>query len=161
MLVVAALVLGLGGVGTPLISRSILKPDLAANFERALAPHVILRSADFGRLDLIALRARAGVQSAALRDFSVHRVEVRPDTWLPLYLYGVDDFEASPIGRLLPQRGTAIPPPGTVLVERDGLKVSTFTIGSAPPHAQVTRTTAPSTSSATAPPTWRSLPTSA
>jgi putative ABC transport system permease protein len=132
VLVVAALALGLWGVGTPLISRSILKPDLAANFDRTRAPHVILRSADFGRLDLTALRARAGVQSAALRDFSLHRVEVRPDTWLPLYLYGVDDFETSPIGRLLPQRGAAVPPPGTVLVERDGLKVSSFSVGSAP-----------------------------
>ena len=130
-LVVAALVLGLWGAGTPLIAWLILEPDLAANFQRTRPPHLILYSGDFSRLDLAGFVAQPEVESAVLRDFALHRVEVKPDVWLPLYLYGVDDFAASTVSRLLPQHGAAVPPPGTVLVERDGLRVSSFDVGSA------------------------------
>lgn len=130
-LVVAALVLGLWGLGTPLVSSLILNHDLAANFERTRAPHVILRG-DFARLELAAFVARPEVEAAALRDFSLERIEVKPDTWLPLYLYGVEDFEDAPLSRLSAQRGAAVPPAGTALVERDGLKVAAFDVGAAP-----------------------------
>lgn len=132
LLVVAALVLGVWGVGTPLLARAILKPDLAENFARTLPPHAVLRSEDFSRLDLAALRATPGVQAAALRDFSLHRIEVRPDTWLPLFLYGVDDFQAASLARLLPQSGAVVPPLGTALIERNGLRVSALAVGAAP-----------------------------
>ncbi|MDP1827634.1 MAG: FtsX-like permease family protein [Archangium sp.] len=128
-LVVAALVLGVWGMGTPLVSSRILTPDLAANFQRTRPPHVILRSDDFSAFDAAAFPE---VESATLRDFAVHRVEVAPDKWLPLYLYGVDAFTDAPLGRLTPQQGAATPPPGTVLVERDGLRVATFGVGAAP-----------------------------
>lgn len=132
LLVVAALVLGLWGAGTPLISWLILEPDLAANFQRTMPPHLILRSEDFARLDLEAFVGRPDVESATLRDFALHRIEVKPDIWLPLYLYGVDDFVADSVSILVPQRGAAVPPAGTVLVERDGLRVSNFDVGSIP-----------------------------
>jgi putative ABC transport system permease protein len=131
-LVVAALVLGLWGLGTPLVSSRILNHDLAANFERTHAPHVILRSDDFARLDLSAFVSRPEVEAAALRDFSLERIEVKPDTWLPLFLYGVENFEGGPLSLLSPQRGAVVPPRGTALVERDGLKVAAFDLGDAP-----------------------------
>lgn len=128
-LVVAALVLGVWGVGTPLVSSRILTPDLAENFQRTRPPHVILRSDDFSAFDAAALPE---VESATLRDLAVHRVEVAPDKWLPLYLHGVDAFDDAPVAKLTPQRGAALPPPGTVLVERNGLRVATFDLGDAP-----------------------------
>jgi putative ABC transport system permease protein len=131
-LVVAALVLGVWGAGTPIVSWLILQPDLAANFERTRPPHLLLHSDDFGRLDLAAFVARPDVESATLRDFGLHRVEVKPDVWLPLFLFGVDDFENAPLAKLLPQAGAHVPPPGSVLVERDGLRVSNFAMGAAP-----------------------------
>ncbi len=132
LLVVTALVLGVWGVGTPLLSWLLLEPDLAANFQRTRPAHVVFTSDDFGYLDLAAFVARPEVESAVLRDFSLHRIEVKPDTWLPLYLYGVDRFEASPLAKLTHQRGASVPPPGTMLVERDGLRVASFTLGDAP-----------------------------
>jgi putative ABC transport system permease protein len=132
LLVVAALLLGLWGAGTPLISWLILSPDLSANFQRTRPPHLILRSNDFARLDLAAFVDRPEVAAAELRDFSLHRIEVRPDTWLPLYLYGVESFTAGTVSTLLAQRGAASPPPGTMLVERNGLRVASFDVGASP-----------------------------
>jgi putative ABC transport system permease protein len=128
-LVVAALILGVWGMGTPLVAARILTPDLAANFQRTRPPHVILRSDDFGAFDAAAFPE---VEAAALRDFAVHRVEVAPDKWLPLFLFGVDAFDDAPLAKLTPQRGAAVPPPGTVVVERDGLGVASFGPGDAP-----------------------------
>ncbi len=128
-LVVAALILGLWGAGTPLLSWLILEPDLAENFQRTRPPHLVLRAEDFGGVDLTTFPE---VEAAALRDFTIQRVEVSPDRWLPLYLYGVENFEGAAIARLQPQRGAAIPPAGTVLIERDGLRVASFTVGASP-----------------------------
>ncbi len=131
-LVVGALTLGLWGMGMPLVASRILDADLNENFQRTRPPHVVLTSSDFAALDLGAFSARPEVEAATLRDFALHRIEVRPDTWLPLYLYGVETFEDAPVGRLSPQRGARVPPPGTVLLERDGLKVASFGVGDAP-----------------------------
>ena len=60
-LVVAALVLGLWGAGTPLLSWLILEPDLAANFQRTLPPHLILRAESFAAVDLASLPDRKSV----------------------------------------------------------------------------------------------------
>lgn len=128
-LVVAALILGVWGMGTPLVSARILTPDLSANFLRTRPAHLILRSDDFSGFDAAAFPE---VESATLRDFAVHRVEIAPDKWLPLYLYGVEAFDDAPLGKLTPQQGAATPPPGTVLVERDGLRVASFRPGEAP-----------------------------
>jgi putative ABC transport system permease protein len=128
-LVVAALALGVWGLGMPVVAARILTPDLAANFQRTRPAHVILRSDDLSALDATAFPE---VEAAVLRDFAVHRVEIAPDKWLPLFLFGVDTFEDAPLARLTPQQGPAVPPPGTVLVERDGLRVASFGLGAAP-----------------------------
>lgn len=126
-LVVLALVLGLWGAGAPLVSWIILEADLDENFQRTRPPHLVLVSEQFERLELARLLARPEVEAASFRDFALHRVEVRPDTWLPLWLYGVD-FDDDSVLRRVPQRGERVPPPGTVLVERDGLRVSDFAL---------------------------------
>lgn len=149
-LVMAALALGVWGLGMPLVAARILTPDLAANFQRTRPAHVILRSDDFsaasrgpapGRPERGAVKVNLGaldattfpeVEATTLLDFAVHRVEIAPDKWLPLLLFGVDTFEDAPLARLTPQQGPAVPPPGTVLVERDGLRVASFGLGAAP-----------------------------
>lgn len=132
MMVVAALALGVWGAGTPLFTWSVLEPDLAANFARTRPPHAVLHASNWSRPELAALVARPEIESAALRDFGIFRVEVKPDVWLPLFLYGVDDFDDRSIAALEPQAGPRRPPRGTALVERDGLRAANFTIGSAP-----------------------------
>lgn len=120
---VLALVLGLWGAGAPLISRLALKADLDDNFQRTRPPHLVLTSEQFERLELARLLARPEVEAASLRDFAIHRVEVWPEVWLPLLLYGVD-FNDDSVLRRVYQSGQRVPPPGTVLIERDGLRGS-------------------------------------
>lgn len=126
-LVVLALVLGLWGAGAPLISRLILKADLDENFQRTRPPHLVLTSEQFERLELARLLARPEVEAASFRDFAIHRVEVWPEVWLPLFLYGVDFADDSVLRRVY-QSGERVPPPGTVLIERDGLRVSNLAL---------------------------------
>jgi len=132
LLVIVALAIGLWGVGGILVSYVILTRDLAANYQQTRPPHAVLTSGDFGRLDLAALRARPEIERAEFRDLSLQRIEVRPGEWIPLWLFGVSDFERAELALVRTERGARVPPPGTMLIERDGRLVSTLDIGSRP-----------------------------
>lgn len=128
-LVVFALAIGLWGVGSILVSYFILNNDLNENFRRTAPFHVALSSKDFSKLDLAAFRQRAEIESAEFRDLSFPRIEVFPDQWLPLWLFGVDDFEQFQLARLSHEAGATTPPHGTMLVERNGRLVSNLETG--------------------------------
>src|SRR5512146_1115621 len=92
LLVVLALVIGVWGVGSLMVSTYILRNDLRENFLRTGPPHAVLVSPDLSRLDLPLLRARTDIEAAEFRDLSLQRVEVYPDQWIPIWLFGVEDF---------------------------------------------------------------------
>jgi len=94
ILVIVALIIGLWGVGSILISYTILSRDLNANFVRTSPLHAALTSREFDRLDLAALRSLPEIEHAEFRDFATLRIETHPDEWIPLWLYGVDDFRS-------------------------------------------------------------------
>jgi putative ABC transport system permease protein len=129
-LVILALVTGLWGVGSMLVSYTILTHDLNENFIGTSPPHAVLRSKDFNRLDLAAFRARPEVESAEFRDFSFQRIEVRPDVWIPLWLFGVEDFDNFRLARFYAQKGARKPGPGAMVIERDGQLISDLKVGS-------------------------------
>ena len=91
-LVVLALVVGLTGLGSVLVSYTILSHDLNANFAGTLPPHAAITSKGFARLDLTALRNRPEIENAEFRDFATLRIETHPNEWIPLWLFGVEDF---------------------------------------------------------------------
>jgi putative ABC transport system permease protein len=129
LLVIAALVVGLWAAGGVLVSAVVLRRDLRANFQRTKPTHMIATAESIRPGDLAAVRAMPEVESAELRDFALLRVEVRPDEWIPMWLYGVDDFGATSLAHLRPERGAARPPPGTMAIERDGLRISDLVLG--------------------------------
>lgn len=129
-LTILALVLGIGGAGTILVSYVILTNDLNANYQSTIPPHVVYRSKQLPALDLKTLTMRPEVESAELRDFSLHRIEVYPDVWIPVWMYGVENFEDFHLARVFHESGVQVPPSGTILIERDGLKVSNIRPGS-------------------------------
>jgi putative ABC transport system permease protein len=129
-LVVIALVIGLWGVGSILVTYTILKSDLNENYKRTKPAHVTVTSKEFNRLDLAAFRNRPEIESAEFRDFSVHRIEVFPDQWLPLWVFGVEDFNNFYLAQIYNEKGNQIPDPGTMLIERDGLNVSNLKVWS-------------------------------
>lgn len=129
-LVIFALTIGLWGVGSLLVSKTILTRDLNRNFLGTVPPHAALISKDFNRLDLNAFRNRPEIESAEFRDLSLLRIEVHPDEWITLFLFGVEDFDHLSLARFYNQGGSKVPAPGTMLIERDGLLVSDLNIGS-------------------------------
>ena len=76
-LVIFALVLGIWGVGTVLVSYFILNNDLNRNYQQTIPPHLILYSDDFEKLNLDEIINQPEIESAAFRDASIHRIEVR------------------------------------------------------------------------------------
>ena len=129
-LVIFALVIGLWGVGSLIVSSTILQNDLSENFTRTSPPHAILTSKDFQRLDLTVFRNRSKIESAEFRDLSMQRIEVYPDEWIPLWLFGVEDFNNFNLARFYDAKGKKVPDPGTMLIERDGQLISNLTVGS-------------------------------
>lgn len=132
-LVIFALVIGLWGIGSILVSYTILSHDLNENFQRTNPFHAALTSKDFGRLDLTALRNRPEIEKVEFRDFATLRIETHPDDWIPLWLYGVEDFNNFNLARFFDQKGSGgpvMPENGTMLIERDGLKFSDLKAGS-------------------------------
>ncbi len=132
ILVLAALVIGLWGLGSILVSYTILSRDLNENFARTNPLHAAITSGDFDRLDLASLRSRPEIEKAEFRDFATLRIETHPDEWIPLWLYGVEDFGNFHVARLYDQQGNhgpTVPEDGAMLVERDGLRFSDLKAG--------------------------------
>jgi len=129
LLVVFALIVGLWGVGSMLVSYFILKNDLNENFSRTSPFHVALSSKDFARLDLASFRQRPEIESAEFRDLSFQRIEVFPDQWLPMWLFGLDDFKKFNLAHIYPEEGADTPPRGAMLLERNGKLVSNLKTG--------------------------------
>lgn len=131
-LLIFALVIGLWGVGSMLVSYTILKSDLNENYTRTHPAHVVLTSKDFDRLDLAAFRNRPEIESAEFRDFSLQRIEVYPDEWLPMWVFGVEDFNNFNLAQFYNEEGNKVPDPGSMLIERNGQLVSDLKVGSLP-----------------------------
>jgi len=124
-----ALTIGLWGIGTLLVSILILNNDLSENFLQTNPPHIAIQSSDFGKLNLDELRTGRDILAAEFRDKTTLRIEVKPDEWLPVWLYSVADFERLSIARIYPQNESFPPPQGTIVIDRNGLEISNFTPG--------------------------------
>ena len=83
LLVVFALVLGIWGVGTVFVSNFILTNDLNANYQSTIPTQLILHSDQFEKLDMKQFNNRPEVEMAELRDFSLQRIEIYPNEWIP------------------------------------------------------------------------------
>ncbi len=129
-LVILALAIGLWGVGSILVSYIILNNDLNENYKMTNPAHVVLTSKDFDKLDLEGFRSRPEIESAEFRDLSLQRIEVYPDQWIPLWLFGVEDFNNFKLAKIYNEKGNKTPSPGTLLIERDGEKISELKIDS-------------------------------
>jgi len=130
VLVIIALIVGMWGIGSIAVSYTVLKNDLSENYLKTSPGHVILVSQSFNKLDLDQFRQRPEIASAEFRDFSIERVEVHKDQWLPFWLFGVEDFDRFQLARFYSEQGQFPPPPGTLLIERNGQLISDLDIGS-------------------------------
>ncbi len=132
ILVVFALFLGIWGAGTVSVSYYILTKDLNTNFQKTSPAHLILKSDDFSKLNLKEFIEKPEIENAEFRDFSFERIEVNPDVWVPLFLYGVESFENASVAKIFNQIGKLSPKKGSISFERDGKNISNIDIGSIP-----------------------------
>ncbi len=122
----AALALGLWGIGSIVIANAILRTDLRSNFLQTRPAHAVMMADGLEKVDL---RALPGVAAAEPRDFALLRVEVHQDVWIPLWLFGVRDFTDMRVARVRREQGAFPPPPASMLIERDGRRVSDLDLG--------------------------------
>lgn len=130
ILVMTALIVGLWGVCSMLVSFVILKHDLTYNYLHTDPAHAVMQSNDFSRLDLHTLRQRPDIASVEFRDLSVQRIEVYPNQWLPLWIYGVENMAQTGLAHIQPEQGPRVPPVGSVLLERNATKIANLRMGS-------------------------------
>lgn len=126
---ILALTIGLWGIGTLLVSMQIMNNDLSENFSQTIPAHVEISAKDFDKLNLTDLRANPDILAAEFRDKTSLRIEVKPDQWLPVWLYSVVDFEQMSIAKFYPQDTNFPPALGSIVVERNGLEIADFTSG--------------------------------
>ena len=131
-LAVFALALGIWGVGSVIVSYYILTRDLNENFQKTEPVHLILESNDFSNLDLKTFEKKPEVKSAEFRDFSLQRIEIKPDEWIPLYFYGTENFGSFKLAKIFSEAGETRPENGSILLERDGKLISNLDVASTP-----------------------------
>lgn len=131
-LAIFALVLGIWGAGTVLVSYSILTKDLNTNFQNTSPAQLILKSNEFDKLDLDQFIDKPEIETAEFRDFSLQRIEIKPDEWVPLFLYGVENFDSINLAKIFQEKGSLTPEKGSISIERDGKNMSNIDIGSIP-----------------------------
>lgn len=128
-LVFFALFLGLWSFGNVFLTNYILSRDLNQNFLKTEPAHAILVSDQFAAIGIETLALMPSVSKYEFRDFSRHRMEVGLDDWIPMWLFGVRDFERQSIARIAAQSGLSTPTPGSLLVERNVLLISNLQVG--------------------------------
>ena len=78
------------------------------------------------------MRNRPEIEKAEFRDFATLRIETHPDEWIPLWLFGVENFHNFDLARIFGQKSDSrpiIPEDGAMLIERDGLCFSDLKAG--------------------------------
>jgi len=130
VLVCLALIIGLTGVGSIAVSYAIATNDLNENFMKTNPFHVEMTSKSFNLLSLDDFRKKPEIESAEFRDLSKERIEVFPDTWIPLWVYGVEDFNHFNLAEFYNEEGKKVPELGAMLIERDGKKISNLKLDS-------------------------------
>jgi putative ABC transport system permease protein len=128
-MMVIAIAASIFGVGAILSAYTLLTREISRNY---LGTNPASAFAELNQVDeelVAAVRQRPGIADAEATSWVLSRVEVRPNEWLPLLLFVVKDFNTLRIDRFLPEAGAWPPPPNTVLVEREALKLIKANVG--------------------------------
>ncbi len=128
-MMVLAISAGIFGVGAVLSAYSILTRDISRNYlgTNPASALIELDKADSRLAD--AARRRPGIAEAEASSLVSSRVEVKPDEWMPILLFVVEDFNAMRINTFRHESGAWPPPDGTVLLEREALELMHTKVG--------------------------------
>ena len=126
VLTLVGLVVGLWGVGSVTVAWWVLGQDMSENFLGTNPPSIAVTVDGSASIDLDALRDIEGVTGLSLRPQIKGRIEIAPETWLPMVLWVVEDFGAMEVAKVFLETGPLLPAPGGFMMERDGLAFGNF-----------------------------------
>src|SRR5262249_51382573 len=129
---VVAMAVSLTAVGAVLGGYGILAREMSRSFlssSPASATLVVDRGVDASLLD--AVRRRPGIADAERRAMVRARVEVAPDSRLPLTLFVVEDFDDMRIETVTRVEGAWPPPAGAMLLDRSSVPLLNTRVGAA------------------------------
>jgi putative ABC transport system permease protein len=126
LLTVLGLVVGLWGVGSVSVAWWVLGTDMSANFLSTNPPAITMTVAGETAVDVAAIGKLDGIRQIENRPQINGRIEITPNSWRPLLLWVVDDFNAMTVAKAFPESGVLPPPTGSFVMERDGLLLGNF-----------------------------------
>src|SRR5579859_2152653 len=121
ILAIAAIALGIVGVGSILSAYAILTREINVNF-MATKPASAILYVDKAGADLAkAVESVAGVAAAEPRRTISARILIGPDEWRPMLLYVINDFTAMRVATFTSDQGKWPPADQELLIERSSL----------------------------------------
>lgn len=120
-LMIVAIAAGNTGVGGILTAYAIVSREMSRNYLGTNPAAATLEMDSVDDALVREVRARPGIAAAEARTSLLARVRIGPDTWRPLLLFVVEDFDAMRVSTVAHRSGAWPPPVGTMLAERSAL----------------------------------------
>ena len=131
LMMVLAIAAGLFGVGVILGAFSILTREIRANYRSTNPASAQL---ELDRVDsalVNAVRHQPGIAAAEASSTVLAKIKLTSGEWMPLLLFVIPDFKALEINTFKPESGAWPPPTGTILLERQALRLIEARVGDA------------------------------
>jgi putative ABC transport system permease protein len=129
MMAIAAIALGIFAVALIGTAYAVLTREISSNY---LATNPASAIIDFGAVDpkvVELIRENPAISDVEATSIVTARIELRQDEWIPLLLFVIPDFSDLRINKVTPQAGDWPPPEGTILFEREALKLLGRSLG--------------------------------
>ncbi len=129
LMMVLAIAAGLFGVGVILGAFSILTREIRVNYRSTNPASAQL---ELDRVDsalVNAVRQQPEIAAAEASSTVLAKIKLTSGEWMPLLLFVIPDFKALEINTFKPESGAWPPPTGTILLERQALRLIEASVG--------------------------------
>lgn len=128
-MMVLAIASGVFGLATMLSSYTILSREIRQNYLETNPASATLRVDHVDAKLIAGIRSFPGIAAAQASSTIGARIESGAGNWQPLSVLALDDFSQMQINTIYPEKGAWPPAPGTILLERESLKMLKAEIG--------------------------------
>ena len=129
LMMVLAIAVGVFGVGTILNAYAILTREITRNYINTNPASALLELDKVDNTLLNAVRLRPEIAAAEASSTVTARLEFKPNEWMPLLLFVIQDFKKMQINTFTPETGAFPPPTGSMLLEREALRLINSKVG--------------------------------
>lgn len=123
-LMILSLTAGVFGVGVIMNTKAILDRNFTTGFAAVNPASATLVTDSFDDDWVKAVRRMPEIREAEGRRKVTVRLQVRPDKWLDLELYAIDDYDNMRVNKVRPEGGAWPPPKHQFLLERSALQLA-------------------------------------